>query len=589
MAVLVVEALTPAVTALVLAHLVDTLIATGGSGGIAAAVFPGLLAFSGVLLLGAVGEAMDGPLRAGITARIDGEHRRDVAHLVSGSRYLAPLENPTVQRLVREVTLDPARGYDTTPAEGAIAQLRWLASLLGVAASCAVLAWYAWWLVPLVLLPALLNWHICNRQATEMAALWRGAIKGELHADVWRQAAVSAGEGKDIRIFGFAAWMIDRMQHHIVSANEAFWDYVARIMRGQWRQFGLVAVGLVPAYAAVTVSAAQGSTPIGVLAAVLTAGWSVFQVLGRSMEQYKMASAARVLEATDRLRHELAVTVPQGDPGPREDLSERPPPLVRFQGVSFTYPGTSRSVLRELDLEIRPGELLAIVGLNGAGKSTLIKLLSGLYAPTGGRVTADGRDIEEIDPRLWRSRLSVVFQDFVRYHLSVSDNIALGHATSEPDQDDLNAAARDAGLTAVLERLSGGWETPLARVREGGVDLSGGQWQQVVLARALYAVRRGARLLILDEPTAHLDVRTEFDVFDRLAKHRGETSVVLISHRLSTVRMADRIVMLDGGRITESGTHDDLMALGGSYAEMFAIQAERFNRGYDERIEEGEL
>ena len=148
---------------------------------------------------------------------------------------------------------------------------------------------------------------------------------------------------------------------------------------------------------------------------------------------------------------------------------------------------------------------------------------------------------------------------------------------------------RDAGLDEVLDRLPHGWDTPLARSRTGGVDLSGGQWQQVVLARALYAVRTGARLLVLDEPTAHLDVRTEFDVFQRLAARKQDAGVVLISHRLSTVRQADRIVLLEDGRITESGTHDELMARGGGYATMFAIQADRFNRGYDDRIEEGEL
>jgi ABC-type multidrug transport system fused ATPase/permease subunit len=153
----------------------------------------------------------------------------------------------------------------------------------------------------------------------------------------------------------------------------------------------------------------------------------------------------------------------------------------------------------------------------------------------------------------------------------------------------LEAAARDVEQQPVLDRLPDGWETPLARSRTGGVDLSGGQWQQVVLARALYALRAGAELLVLDEPTAHLDVRTEFEVFQRLAGHRDDASVVLISHRLSTVRQADRIVPLDGGRIIESGAHDELITAGGSYAKMFAIQAERFQQGYRYAIEEDEL
>ena len=183
--------------------------------------------------------------------------------------------------------------------------------------------------------------------------------------------------------------------------------------------------------------------------------------------------------------------------------------------------------------------------------------------------------------------MAVVFQDFVRYHLSAADNVTVASG-GEVDWPALEAAAADAGMTPMLARLPLGWETPLARACTDGVDLSGGQWQQVVLARALYAVRRGARILVLDEPTAHLDVRTEFEVFERLATVAKGASVILISHRLSTVRQADRIVLLSDGRITESGDHDELMALDGQYATLFRIQAERFNQGYQDRLEEGE-
>jgi ATP-binding cassette subfamily B protein len=168
------------------------------------------------------------------------------------------------------------------------------------------------------------------------------------------------------------------------------------------------------------------------------------------------------------------------------------------------------------------------------------------------------------------------------------DNVAQ-LADGAAGQQLLDEAAAEAGLDAVLEGLPDGWETPLSRTRRGGTDLSGGQWQHVVLARALYAVRAGARLLVLDEPTAHLDVRTELEVFERLMRQRGDTSIVLISHRLSTVRRADRIVLLHEGRIVESGSHDELIALGGRYAEFFTIQSQRFHEGYDDRIEEGEL
>jgi ATP-binding cassette subfamily B protein len=199
-------------------------------------------------------------------------------------------------------------------------------------------------------------------------------------------------------------------------------------------------------------------------------------------------------------------------------------------------------------------------------------------------------DVRDLGYAQWRRRLSIVFQDFVKYPLSARENVLLGSPLAGPQaQAVLDGAARDSGFADVLGRLPLGWDTPLSKTREEGVDLSGGQWQQVVLARALSAVRSGARILVLDEPTAHLDVRTEFEVFQRLADVAGQVSVVLISHRLSTVRQADRIVLLDGGRITESGSHDELMARGGLYAEMFTVQAERFVRGYEDVLEEGEL
>jgi ATP-binding cassette subfamily B protein len=225
-------------------------------------------------------------------------------------------------------------------------------------------------------------------------------------------------------------------------------------------------------------------------------------------------------------------------------------------------------VLDGLDLEIPAGRSTAIVGVNGAGKTTLVKLLARLHDPAGGTISVDGVPLTELDARRWQRQIAVVFQDFNRYPLSLAENITLGRAGS-PER-----AAERAGAAEL--RGDVGWPTILSRQYEGGTDLSGGQWQRVALARALFAVEHGATVLVLDEPTAWLDVRAEAAFFDRFLEITRDLTSIVISHRFSTVRRADQICVLDGGRLAERGTHDELMAAGGIYAEMFRLQAARF-------------
>jgi ABC-type multidrug transport system fused ATPase/permease subunit len=246
---------------------------------------------------------------------------------------------------------------------------------------------------------------------------------------------------------------------------------------------------------------------------------------------------------------------------------------VRFREVTFAYPGSERPVLDGFDLTVPAGSSLAIVGQNGAGKTTLAKLLCRLYDPQGGAIEVDGVDLREFDVDAWRSRLAAVFQDFIRFELPLRDNVAPGGA---PDHV-VVAALAEAGASD-LARL----DTPLARGYDGGTDLSGGQWQRVALARALSAVRLGAGLVLLDEPTAQLDVRGEAEIFDRILAATRKVTTILISHRFSTVRHADRICVLEHGRVIELGTHDELMALEGRYRTMFDLQAQRFSADADE-------
>ena len=246
---------------------------------------------------------------------------------------------------------------------------------------------------------------------------------------------------------------------------------------------------------------------------------------------------------------------------------------VRFKNVTFAYPVTpDETVLKGFDLAIPAGSSLAIVGQNGAGKTTLAKLLCRLYEPQGGAIEVDGVDLRELALDSWRQRVTAVFQDFVRYELPLRDNVAPAGAPATVVREALAAAG-----AANLAEL----DTILARGYDGGTDLSGGQWQRVALARALAAVRQGAGIVLLDEPTAQLDVRGEAEIFDRILEATRDVTTILISHRFSTVRHADRICVLEHGRVVELGSHDELMALGGRYRTLFDLQAMRFEDDAD--------
>jgi ABC-type multidrug transport system fused ATPase/permease subunit len=281
------------------------------------------------------------------------------------------------------------------------------------------------------------------------------------------------------------------------------------------------------------------------------------------------APVAAVLRLEGAMGRRGALATP---PAPRS-AAGLPSREVRFRDVTFSYPGAARPVLEGFDLTIPVGSSLAIVGQNGAGKTTLAKLLCRLYDPQAGAILVDGVDLRELDVDSWRSRLAAVFQDFIRFERPLRDNVAPGGA---PD-DVVLAALEEAGASG-LAALG----TTLARGYEGGTELSGGQWQRVALARALSAVRMGAGLVLLDEPTAQLDVRGEAEIFDRILAATRRVTTVLISHRFSTVRHADRICVLEHGRVVELGTHAELMALRGRYRTMFDLQAQRFTAEADE-------
>jgi ATP-binding cassette subfamily B protein len=253
-----------------------------------------------------------------------------------------------------------------------------------------------------------------------------------------------------------------------------------------------------------------------------------------------------------------------------------PRPIMRgfeFRNVSFAYPGTSRLILKDLNFTLHPGERVALIGENGQGKTTIVKLITRLYDPTEGQVLLDGIDLREYSLEDLYREIGVIFQDFMRYEMTARENLAVGRIEDLEDIAAIERAAHKSLADEVVARLPGGYEQMLGRRFETGVDLSGGEWQKLALARAYL---RDAQLLVLDEPTAALDARSEYAVFERFAELTEGKMALFISHRFSTVRMADRIVVLADGQIAEDGSHEQLMALGGSYAEMFEMQAENF-------------
>ncbi|SPL89309.1 putative ABC transporter ATP-binding protein [[Actinomadura] parvosata subsp. kistnae] len=520
------------------------LVAGGGFGALSALLL--------MLLAQELCTALREPAGAAVARRVDGVLRARV-RAAAAAMPPARLEDPRVQADLR-LALRGHRGR--TAGAAAVAVAAEAGRLASAVAGAAILSVHVWWLGTAALALSVAQ----NRRITTMLVGPGGvdsvgeAGQARRRADYLADlAGEPGGAAKEIRVFGLEAFLVGRY----VAAMRAYLAPRVRrrrsVVRGYGWVLGIQAVSACGTFAVLSVHAAAGRIGAGELAGCVVAALLVFAYGAGGHHMFDLAYGAEPYRAVTRLLKPVPAPPPAGTGG------------FHLTGVTFTYPHAPAPVLEHLDLQVRPGERLAIVGRNGAGKTTLAKLLTGLYTPAHGSATT--------------SRAAVVFQDFVRYPLPLRDNVRLGDPAFDGTDADVLAALAAVDALDLLHTLPAGLDTPLSRAFTSGRDLSGGQWQKVALARAVYAMNAGRdRALIVDEPTAHLDARAEREVFERLLHHTRGRTLVLISHRFATVRRADRIVVLDGGAIAEQGGHAELMAAGGHYAHWYRLQADLITR-----------
>lgn len=574
--VMLATSLLPAGTALAVAWLVGRVIASAGSGDLSSVAWP-LFVVGLLLSVDQIAQSLLVPYRNWVAARVNGEVRRRVRRAVSVRPGIDHLESQVVRDAA---TLPVDNAYLFNLGAGAEGQL-WLMTRFVGAVAAAVVVWRSSPLAAITVF-GFVVWQrglLRRHYAKSIAGAMTGTAGDGRAASYWSEILGTQVGAKELRLFGFKQWAVERFYAHGKTPVDELSRVLVSAFRLHWVVFALNGLGALIPFLLLARRAVDGDLTPTELTAALGGVVAVSRVIASmGWEAFSIEASVPQLDALERLDRfhadERAAAEERHAPGPVGGVPE-----IRFDDVSFAYPGTDVMVLDHLDLTLEAGRSVAIVGENGVGKTTLLRLLAGFYQPTSGRVLIDGGDLRDLDPAWWRRRLSVIFQDFVRFELTAFENVALADPAHPDARAHAQTAAIAAGADGIVDELPKGWDTILSRGFTDGVDLSGGQWQRIALARALYGARVGGQVLILDEPTASLDVTAEVALFDQLLTHAEGCTAIVVSHRFSTVRRADRIVVLADGRVAEDGSHDELHANGGIYAHLFDLQAERFRDG----------